>query len=158
MGDGEGNRRLEILKGHILEEQVIGEAIIFKITVLQSIIEYKETAFDSKEDFQNAVFEERAREREILFVYLLDEINTNSNSTNEIISLMVGWDLFGEKQFLRVSKWKLLGFLLSDHVIWEVNFAMLESTQIVCVDEGRRLFELAELDVPVDECQQRLCM
>lgn len=58
MGDGEGNRRLEILKDHILEEEVIGEAIIFKITVLQSIIEYKETAFDSKEDFQNAVFEE----------------------------------------------------------------------------------------------------
>jgi len=78
------------------------------------------------------------------------------NSNNEIISLMIGWDLFGEKQFLRVTKWKLLGFLLSDHVIWQVNFMMLESTQIVCVDEGRRLFELLKDDVVVDECQKHL--
>lgn len=85
-----------------------------------------------------------------------DVINTNSNSNNEIISLMLGWDLFGEKQFLKVTRWKLLGFLPSDHVIWEVNFVMLESTQIVCVDEGRRLFELVKDDVIVDECQKHL--
>lgn len=84
-----------------------------------------------------------------------DVINTNSNSTNEIVSVMVGWDLFGEKQFLKVTKWKLLGFLLSDHVIWEVNFTMLKSTQIVCIDEGRQLFELVKDDVVVDdECQK----
>lgn len=33
-----------------------------------------------------------------------DEFNTNSNSDNEIISLMLGWDLFGEKQFLKVTR------------------------------------------------------
>lgn len=85
-----------------------------------------------------------------------DVIKANSNSNNEIISLMLGWDLFGEKQFLKVTKSKLLGFLLSDHVIWQVNFVMLESTQIVCVDEGRRLFELVKDDVIVDECQKHL--
>ena len=85
-----------------------------------------------------------------------DVIKANSNSNNEIISLMHGWDLFGEKQFLKVTKWKLLGFLLSDHVIWEANFVMLESTQIVCIDEGKRLFELAKDDVVVDECQKHL--
>jgi len=69
---------------------------------------------------------------------------------------MVGWDLFGEKQFLKVTKWKLLGFLLSDHVIWKVNFMTLESTQIVCVDEGKRLFELVRDDVVVDEYQRHL--
>ena len=69
---------------------------------------------------------------------------------------MLGWDLFGEKQFLKVTRWKLLGFLLSDHVIWEVNFVMLEGKQIVCVDEGRRLFELVKADVVVDECQKHL--
>jgi len=83
-------------------------------------------------------------------------IKANSNSNNEIISLMCVWDLFGEKQFLKVTRWKLLGFLLSDHVIWEVNFVMLESTQIVCVDEGKRLFELVKDDVVIGKCQKHL--
>jgi hypothetical protein len=57
-GGAENNRRLEIIKDHLLEEEVVGEVVIFKITVLQSVIEYEETAFDSEEDFQNAVFQE----------------------------------------------------------------------------------------------------
>lgn len=89
-----------------------------------------------------------------------DVINLNSNSTvedeNGIISVLVGKDLLGGNIYFRATKWKLLGFLLSDHVIWQVNFVMLESTQIICVDESRRLFELAKDEVIVDKCQMHL--
>jgi len=47
-------------------------------------------------------------------------------------------------------------FGICARVIWEVNFVMLESTQIVCVDEGRRLFELVKDEVVIDECQNHL--
>lgn len=53
--DSENDGRLEIIKDLILEEEAVGRAVIFKITVLQSFIEYEKTAFDSKDDFQNAV-------------------------------------------------------------------------------------------------------
>jgi len=53
--DFENDERLEIIKDLLLEEEAVGEAVIFKITVLQSVIEYEYTAFESKDDFQNAV-------------------------------------------------------------------------------------------------------
>jgi len=96
---------------------------------------------------------------EFRFLYS-DVIKHNTNSTvedeNGFIKALIGKDLLGGNVYLTVTKWKFLGFLLSDHVIWEVNFVMLESTQIVCVDEGRRLFELVKDDVIVDECQKHL--
>ena len=51
----EDEERLDIIKDLILEEEAIGEPVIFKITVLQSIIEYEYTAFESEDDFRNAV-------------------------------------------------------------------------------------------------------
>jgi len=54
----ENDERLEIIKESILEEEAVGEPIIFKVTVLQSVVEYESTAFDSEKDFQDAVVEE----------------------------------------------------------------------------------------------------
>lgn len=53
--DFENGERLEIIKKLILEEEAVGEPIIFKITVLQSVIEYESTAFDGDDSFQTAV-------------------------------------------------------------------------------------------------------
>lgn len=47
------NGRIEIIKQSILEEEAIGEPIIFKLTVLQSVIKYETTDFESEDDFQN---------------------------------------------------------------------------------------------------------
>ncbi len=54
----ENDERLEIIRDLILEEEAVGEAVIFKITVLQSVVEFERTAFDSENDFKNAVLQE----------------------------------------------------------------------------------------------------
>lgn len=56
-----------------------------------------------------------------------DVIHTNSNSTEDKeISVFVGYDLIGERILHRFTKWKLLGFMLSDHVIWKSGFRYLD--------------------------------
>jgi len=56
--DFEKNDRLEVIKQMILEEEAVGEPIIFKITVLQSVVKYEMTAFDNEHEFQNAVVQQ----------------------------------------------------------------------------------------------------
>jgi len=56
--DFENDKRLEVIKDLILEDEAVGEPIIFRVTVLQSVIEYESTPFDGEDDFQNAVIQE----------------------------------------------------------------------------------------------------
>ncbi len=47
--------RLEVIKTLLLDEEAIGEAAVFMVTVLQSKIEYGKTDFGNLSDFQSAV-------------------------------------------------------------------------------------------------------
>jgi hypothetical protein len=49
------NEKWDIIKNLLLDEKAIGEAAVFKVTVLQSVIEYERTDFANDVDFQNAV-------------------------------------------------------------------------------------------------------
>jgi len=50
--------RIEIIKGLILEEEMVGEPVIYKITVLQSIIEYEKCEIEDVEKFRDVIIEE----------------------------------------------------------------------------------------------------
>ena len=63
MNENYGDKRLEIIRGLILEEEAVGEPVVFKVTVLQSIIDYEKTAFDSTEQFQNTLIAELGKMR-----------------------------------------------------------------------------------------------
>ncbi|MEM2108230.1 MAG: hypothetical protein QXL10_02975 [Candidatus Bathyarchaeia archaeon] len=52
------NDKLEIIKSLLLDEKAIGEVNVFKVTVLQSIIEYEKTLYEKTEDFKDAVLDE----------------------------------------------------------------------------------------------------
>jgi len=56
--DLETSRRIEIIKDLILEEEAVGEPVIYRVTVLQSMIEYERTYFPRLEDLQEAVLRE----------------------------------------------------------------------------------------------------
>lgn len=63
MNEDYDQERLGIIRGLILEEEAIGEAVIFKVTVLQSIIDYEKTAFGNLEEFQDGLIEELEKTR-----------------------------------------------------------------------------------------------
>ena len=77
-----------------------------------------------------------------------DVIRNNSNSTEDKeVMEFVGFDLLGKKRFNRFTKWKLLGFMPSDHVIWERGFRYIDkkdfeeaesysSMHKYCIDAG----------------------
>jgi len=46
--------------------------------------------------------------------------------------------------FLKVTKWKLLGFILSDHVIWKKHFAIIDGSSLSDIDDSGRYFEYLE--------------
>jgi hypothetical protein len=50
--------RLEIIKSLLLDEDAIGEATVFKVTVLQSSVTYEETTCETEDDFRNTVLSE----------------------------------------------------------------------------------------------------
>jgi len=73
-----------------------------------------------------------------------DVITPNSNSTQDVRITEVGVDVLGSPVFLKVTKWKLLGFLHSDHVIWAADFAIIDGSRLVPLEDGSRFFEYLE--------------
>jgi hypothetical protein len=73
-----------------------------------------------------------------------DVINTNSNSTQHVRIIEVGVDLLGARIFLKVTKWKLLGFILSDHVIWKDSLVIIDVSRLNDLDDSGRYFEYLE--------------
>lgn len=81
---------------------------------------------------------------EFLAIYH-DVIKTNSNSTQDVRIIEVGVDLLGARMFLKVTKWKLLGFILSDHVIWKKHFVIIDGSCLHDIDDSGRYFEYLEM-------------
>ncbi len=73
-----------------------------------------------------------------------DVIIPNSNSTQDVRIIEVGVDLLGARMFLKVTRWKLLGFILSDHVIWKKHFVVIDGSCLSDIDDSGRYFEYLE--------------
>jgi hypothetical protein len=52
-----------MIKSLLLDDEAIGEAVVFKVTVLQSTIEYERTNLEQQNDFQTAVLTKLAEKK-----------------------------------------------------------------------------------------------
>jgi hypothetical protein len=57
LSENSDDMRLDLIRTLLLDEEAIGEAAVFKVTVLQSTIDYETTKFEKQSDFQSAVVE-----------------------------------------------------------------------------------------------------
>jgi hypothetical protein len=55
--------KLEIIKNLLLDEEAIGEAAVYQVTVLQSMIEYESTSQATQEDLKNTVISKLKEKR-----------------------------------------------------------------------------------------------
>jgi hypothetical protein len=57
-GNFENNERMETIRDLILEEEAVGETVIYKITVLQSVVEYERTTLNENATLEDVIIQE----------------------------------------------------------------------------------------------------